>query len=212
MKLILASDLSFLLKYGYDLTGISKSDIKIGRIITASKGEGEKTQLFIKKVKDTIIENGYSIEDIDIKDKSEEEIRNFFKDKNVIHVEGGNTYYLLKVIKESGFGEILKELLEDGKVYIGTSAGAYIMCPTIEVTGWKRDESDVNDYGVTDLTAFNYVPFVLKVHYEDKEEELVKEKIKTLKYPLHILRDGQAILVEDGNYKFVGDGEEVKLN
>ena len=29
MKLILASDLSFLLKYGYDLTGIEKSDIKI---------------------------------------------------------------------------------------------------------------------------------------------------------------------------------------
>lgn len=38
MKLILASDLSFLLKYGYDLTGISKSKMKIGYVTTASKG------------------------------------------------------------------------------------------------------------------------------------------------------------------------------
>lgn len=206
MKLILASDLSFLLKYGYDLTGISKNEIRIGRVITASKGEGEKTQLFIEKVKNTIIENGYSIEDIDIKDKNEEEIRNFFQDKNIVHIEGGNTYYLLKIIRETGFGKILNDLLNEGKVYIGTSAGAYVMCPTIEVTDWKKDS---NNFGVTDFTALNYIPFVLKVHYKDEEMEFVKEKAKTLKYPLHILKDGQGMFCEDGVCKFMGDGEEV---
>lgn len=35
--------------------------------------------------------------------------------------------------------------------------------------------------------------------------------MKTLKYPLRILRDGQGLLVEDGKYTFYGDGEEVKL-
>lgn len=209
MKLILASDLSFLLKYGYNLTGISKSDIKIGRVITASKRESEKVQLFIEKVKNTIIENGYSIEDIDIKDKSKEEIRNFFKDKNIVHIEGGNTYYLLKIIREARFDEILRDLLNEGRVYIGTSAGAYVMCPTIEVTNWKQDN---DSFGVTDFTALNYVPFVLKVHYKDEESELVKEKIKTLKYPIHILRDGQGILVGDNKYTFMGDGEEVIIN
>ncbi|MFA5936306.1 MAG: hypothetical protein WC822_00300 [Candidatus Paceibacterota bacterium] len=39
MKLILGSDLSFLLKYGYALTGIPKDQMKIGYITTASKGE-----------------------------------------------------------------------------------------------------------------------------------------------------------------------------
>jgi hypothetical protein len=43
-------------------------------------------------------------------------------------------------------------------------------------------------------------------------EASVREVIKTLKYPLRILRDGQGILVEDNKYTFVGDGEEVILN
>lgn len=209
MKLILASDLSFLLKYGYDLTGISKGQIKIGRVITASKVEDEKTQLFIEKVKNTIIGNGYSIEDIDIKDKKEEEIRDFFKDKNIVHIEGGNTFYLLKIIKEVGFDKILNDLLSEGRVYIGTSAGAYVMCPTIEVSGWESNSKDT--FGLTDFYALNYIPFVLKVHYKDEEEELVREKIKTLKYPLYILRDGQGMFCGNGNCEFVGDKEEVKL-
>lgn len=209
MKLILSSDLSFLLKYGYSLTGISKDDIKIGRIITASKGEGEKVQLFIEKVKDIIIENGYSIEDIDIKNKSGEEVRIFFKDKNVVHIEGGNTFYLLKVIRETGFTDILKELLDEGRVYIGTSAGSYIMCPTIEVSDWNPDGKD--RFGITDFTALDYVPFFLKVHYKDEQEETVRKGIKTLKYPIHILKDGQGVFCEDGNCRFVGDEEEVKI-
>jgi len=209
MKLILASDLSFLLKYGYDLTGIPKNQIKIGRVITASKGESEKVQSFIEEVKNIIIENGYLIEDIDIEGKTKEEIKDFFKDKNVVHVEGGNTFYLLKAIRETGFADILKELLNEGKVYIGTSAGSYIMCPTIEVSDWNPDGKD--RFGVIDFTALDYVPFFLKVHYKEEQEETVRKGIKTLKYPIHILKDGQGIFCEDGNYKFIGDGEEVKI-
>ena len=209
MKLILGSDLTFLLKYGYGLTGIPKDQMKIGYVTTASQG----ARNFGQRVKDVIIptikEAGYYLEDIDIVGKSKDELRNFFKDKNVIHVEGGNTFYLLKAIRETGFAEILKELLNEGKIYIGTSAGSYVMCPTIDVSDWS-DET-VDRFRVTDFTALNYVPFVLKVHYKDEAEEEVKEKMKALKYPLRILRDGQGILVEDGKYTFYGDGEEVKL-
>lgn len=210
MKIILGSDLSFVLKYGYALTNIPKDQIKIGYIITASQG----ARNFGQRVKDVIIpaikSDGYYLEDIDIIGKSKDELRNFFKDKNVIHIEGGNTFYLLKAIKETGFDEILKELLSEGKIYIGTSAGSYVMCPTIDVSDWN-DET-VDRYGVSDFTALNYVPFVLKVHYTDEKEIEVKTKMQELKYPLRILRDGEGILIEDGKYIFVGDGEEVKLN
>lgn len=209
IKLILGSDLTFLLKYGYDLTGIPKDQMKIGYVTTASQG----ARNFNQRVKDVIIpsikEQGYFLEDIDIVGKSKEQLRDFFKDKNIIHVEGGNTFYLLKAIRETGFAEILKELLNEGKIYIGTSAGAYIMCPTIDVADWN-DET-VDRFGVTDFTALNYVPFVLKVHYTDENGSEVNTKMKILKYPLRILRDGQGILVEDNKYTFYGDGEEVKL-
>lgn len=206
MKLILASDLSFLLKYGYDATGISKSKMKIGYITTASKVTRDKT--FFAKVEQTIFENGYSFEKMDIEGKSKDAILNFFKNRNVIHVEGGNTFYLLKTIREGAFAEVLNELLDAGKVYIGTSAGAYIMCPTIEVANW--DATGRDRFGLTDFSALNYVPFALKVHYRDEAENLIREKMKTLKYPLRILRDGQGIVVENGRYTFLG-GEETIL-
>jgi len=208
MKLILASDLSFLLKYGYNLTGIPKEQMKIAYVTTATKGA--RDQAFFTNVKNQIIANGYNFEDIDIEGKTLDELRAVFKDKNIIHIEGGNTFYLLKALRETGFDKILKELLEEGKVYIGTSAGSYIMCPTIEVTDW--DKTVKGRFGVTDFTALNYVPFLLKAHYQDKKEDDVREHLKTLKYPLRILRDGQGIVVEDGHYTFVGDGEETKLD
>lgn len=210
MKLILSSDLSFLLKYGYELTGIPKDQMKIGHIITASEGDGIDSQLFIAKVTKTIRENGYFINDFDIKGKTKEEIKDFFKDKNVVHIEGGNTFYLLKAVKETGFADILKVLLNEGMVYVGTSAGSYIMCPTIEVSEWSNDAT-VNRFGITDFSALNYVPFVLKVHYKDKYEEMVRKGIETLKYPIHILKDGQGMVCEDGYCKFIGDEEETIL-
>jgi dipeptidase E len=207
MKLILASDLGFLLEYGYNLTGIPKSEMKIGHITTAYKVSRNSLDFF-KKLSETIKENGYDMEDFDIEGKTKEEIKDFFKDKNVIHIEGGNTFYLLKAIRETGFADILKELLDEGRVYIGTSAGSYVMCPTIEVADWNPDGKD--RFGITDFTALNYVPFVLKVHYTDDQEQKVKANLPTLKYPIRILRDVQGILVENGKSMFFG-GEETKF-
>jgi len=79
MKIILASDLSFLFKYGYDLTGISKSEMKIGYVMTASKVARDKT--FFEKVKNSMRENHILFEEMDIEGKSKEELKNFFKNK-----------------------------------------------------------------------------------------------------------------------------------
>ena len=79
MKLILGSDITFLLKYGYGLTGIPKDQIKIGYVTTASKGARQ----FHQRVKYVIIPSiknaGYYLEDIDIIGKSKNELRDFFK-------------------------------------------------------------------------------------------------------------------------------------
>ncbi|MEI7765788.1 MAG: hypothetical protein WCI93_04385, partial [bacterium] len=51
MKLILASDYTFLLKYGYNLTGIPKDQMKIGYVNTAIQVEDDKDKEFIDKAK-----------------------------------------------------------------------------------------------------------------------------------------------------------------
>lgn len=153
--------------------------------------------------------SGISFTEFDIEGKSKEEILSFFEDKNVIQVFGGNPFYLLKIFRETGFEEILKSLLGKGLFYIGCSSGSYVMCPTVEVGGWKVER---NKYGLTDFTSFGYVPYLIKCHYTDDQKDVIKEKIKTSKYPIRVLRDNQAILLEDGKETFLGDTEEVILN
>ena len=207
-KIILASDLTSLFKYGYELTGIPKDDMRIGYVITAALASSDIS--WFEEVKKKIIAAGYNFEEIDIAGKTREQILEFFKDKNIVHVEGGNTFYLLKVIRETGFAEILKQLLNSGMVYIGTSAGSYVMCPTIEVSGWKVGR---NQFGLTDLTALNYVPFVLKAHYTDgaEAESVTEENLKALKHPLRILRDGELIMLDESGTRFFGDNPETVI-
>ena len=207
MKILLASNGKFSIEEGYKLLGIPTDQIHIGYITTASKGA--KNLDYLERHRQEMVQAGYFYEEFDIEGKSKEDILNFFTDKTVIYVEGGNTFYLLKAIRESGFDEVLKNLLDRGLVYIGVSAGAYIMCPNIEVATWRTGVE--RRFGVEDLTGLNYVPYVLKAHYTDDMQKDVKEKTRNLKYPLRILRDGQGIYIEDGKECFVGEGEEVKL-
>ena len=205
MKLLLASNGQFLIEEGYNLLGIPKDKIRIGYITTASK-DVSSTE-YIKTHKQLMKDNGYSFEEIDIEDKSEDDLKKFFSNKNIIHMEGGNTFYLLKAVKKSGFEKIIKELLNKGVVYVGTSAGSSIAGPTIEFSSHVPKGIPIEE-----LQALNLVPFLFKAHYTDDKKEQYEEKIKGMKYPVKLFRDGQGVLVEDGKYTFVGKGEEATLN
>lgn len=209
MKLILASKEKYLLEKGYDLLGIPRENLKIGLIDTAFKASED--QDFIKYM-DEYLElmrnSGIDFKKFDIKDKTKEEIINFFSDRNVIQVCGGNPFYLLKVVMETGFDLILKNLLEKGLSYIGCSSGASLVSPTMEVGAWKINR---NKYGLTDFTALNYVPFLIKCHYVDDKKDEIIERIKKLKYPLKILKDDQLLYIENDNIRFIGNSEEVVL-
>lgn len=209
MKILLASKEKFLIRKGYESLGIPKNQLKIGAINTVLKNVTDEVYLqYMKEYREDMKLSGISFTEFDIEQKSKDEIFDFFKDKNVIQVFGGNPFYLLKVFRETGFQEILKDLLRKGLCYIGCSSGSYVMCPTIEIGSWKVTR---NRYGLTDFTSFGQVPYLIKCHYTDDQKDLIKEKMKTLKYPLRVLRDDQAILIEDDKETFLGDDVEVKF-
>lgn len=179
-------------------------------VITASIGVTnleyfERNREFFKK-------EGYQVEELDLDGKSEDELRNILSKKELVYVEGGNTYYLMKAIRASGFEKVIKELLPKGLIYMGGSAGSYVCCPTIEMAGLRHQDAKYNKFGVTDLTGMNLVPFILAVHYSSQYKEFIKEKIAQSKYPWKILTDEQALLVRDGEVELVGNQEEVVLS
>lgn len=181
--------------------------IKLAHIITASKAEADTS--YVDKDRDGMRELGFQVEDVDIEGKNENELREVLFDKDIIYIQGGNTFYLLKCIKESGFDKVIKEMIEKGVIYIGASAGSYVACPTIDMANWKRHDKNV--IGLKDLSALNLVPFLLSVHYKPEYKEILEKETPKAKYPVRILNDDQAILIQGDEARLVGKGEEIKI-
>lgn len=190
-----------------EICKIIPKSARIAYITTASKVE--KSIFYVEEDRQALMKSGFIVEDIDIEGKKENELRALLMDKDVIYVQGGNPFYLLKSVKASGFDIIVKELVKKGVIYVGVSAGSYIACPTIEMAYWKQRNRD--NFGVTDLTGMALVPFLVSVHFEPEYKEIIKKEISKTKYPVRILTDKQAILVRGGQACLVGYEEEVKL-
>ena len=209
MKILLASKEKFLIKEGYKHLGIPKDKLRIGRVTTAIKAaQDEVFKAYMEDYKQDLIKNNIYFEEIDIKDKTPEEIYRFFEDKNVIQVEGGNPFYLLKYAREVGFDKILTNLLNKGLVYVGCSSGSHLMSPSIILGSLKKGR---NWYGVTDFTAYAYVPYLVRPHYVKAMDNNLKQIIEQTGYRIRLLTDEQAILLEDGKETFIG-GPEITLD
>lgn len=140
--------------------------------------------------RESLTKHGFSLNDFDLAAKTEDEVRNAVNESDVIFVEGGNTFYLLKYARESGFDKVMKEQTGRDKVYIGASAGSYIATPDIRPTEWKRQK---NHYGITDMTGMGLVPFTVFPHYTDEYKDLVETRKKELKYDLITIKDNEVI-------------------
>ncbi|MDP3639839.1 MAG: Type 1 glutamine amidotransferase-like domain-containing protein [Nanoarchaeota archaeon] len=174
-------------------------------VTTAAYGES-KNPAWIEKDRQLLYNCGIKhIEDVDLKDKTQKDVEKILSNKEIIFVNGGNTFYLLKWVRESGFDKLLPGFLRRGGLYVGVSAGSYIACPTIEAATWKHQ--DRNRVGITDFTALNLVPFLITAHFEEKYRAIVAKAAKTTKSPIVALSDKQAVLVQNGTVKVVGEGK-----
>jgi len=209
-NLFLSSSGWFIIEKGLKMFMKPDKVFKLAHITTAQKGVDDVE--YIKVHRQELVKSGCDFKELDIEGKGEIELRKALKDMDAVWVEGGNTFYLLKAIKESGFAKVIKELIDKGLIYFGSSAGACVTCPTIETSLWKVSEKDIkDDYGVKDLRALNLVPFLLRVHYKPEQRDLLKKKIKEAKYPVRILQDNQAFLINGNEVKLIGEEKEIRL-
>lgn len=171
----------------------------------------EKDKSYVQWTIDQIEELGMKTKTIDLVDENEQSLLEKLSECNVIIVNGGNTFFLLDWVRKSGFDQVMPKLLNQGKIYVGISAGSYIVCPTIEASTWKH--ADNNVVNLKDLTGLYLVDFIISAHYEkDKHYQIVKDGASKSKFPVVALTDKQAIVIENDKYKVVGTGERNFFN
>ncbi|MFN2632509.1 MAG: dipeptidase PepE [Thermoanaerobaculia bacterium] len=80
-----------------------------------------------------------------------------------IFVGGGNTFRLLKTLGDLRLRRPLRKRVLEGALYIGSSAGTNLACPTIRTT------NDMPIVSPSSLAALKLVPFQINAHYLDPD-------------------------------------------
>lgn len=142
-------------------------------ITTAAKDkENNKWNILTKE---QLLGLGYeNVEFLDLETNSDVN----FEGKDTIYVCGGNTFKLMKAVNESNFKEEILKVLNRGGMYIGASAGALILSPTIAIAG--EVEPDDNEVGLEEMSGMNIIDFETLPHYSpDQDSQIRTYKLKT---------------------------------
>lgn len=145
-----------------------------------------------------------------LKHKQEEDFEQFAG----IYIGGGNTFKLLKELKEFGTFEILRKLAERSIPIFGGSAGAIIFAKTI-IPALSADENNV---GLADFSAFNLInDYDMWCHYSESLDSTIKSYMN--KYSLRkiiAIPENAGLFVTNESIEAVGsqvkvfEGEDIK--
>ncbi|MBP6913468.1 MAG: Type 1 glutamine amidotransferase-like domain-containing protein [Candidatus Levybacteria bacterium] len=146
-------------------------------------------------------EYGYPI--IHGEQKTESQLRDELKDVDILFVAGGNTFYLLEQAQKSGFMTIAKEMVKEGKIYIGSSAGSVLAGPDIEAVEFFDDPKEAS---LSSTKGLGIVDFVVLPHYVEgsydpdfkKTEEIYGDKYNLLK-----VENSQVVVVDEKGYRAI---------
>ncbi len=122
-----------------------------------------------------------------------------------VFIGGGNTYKLLKEVRESGFDRKLTAYLDRGGLLYGGSAGAILCGRTIETAAYL----DENTTGLTDFAGLDLLGGKdIFCHYHGSTDE----KTYIGRYPrdLYILHEDSGLFIQNHTVTGVGRGFQGK--
>ena len=213
MKLLLTSNgfTPEIEKEFFTLLAKDPSECRVAFITTSAYGEPEGPDYnilsFLEEYRVQLRDRKITkIEEIDVKNKTQEELEKIILDKDIVFVNGGNTFYLMHWINKSGFKNVVKKFLEKGGLYFGISAGSIVACPTIVSATWMPP--DLNLVNLKDLTGMGFVDFLIHPHFHPGQKEVLEKDIEDINYPIVAITNDQAVLAQDNGVKIIGEGEK----
>jgi len=181
-------------------------------------GNESKSILFIPYAGVNVYWPGYTKKVSDYFSKLGHNTDSIYKQKNfgeaiqkadIIMVGGGNTFHLVHFLHKNGLIPLVQKAVQDGKPYIGWSAGANVACPTLCTT------NDMPIIQPESFDTFNLVPFQINPHFLDANpdghggetrEDRINEFLEINRDKTVVgLREGTGIWIEDENIDLIGD-------
>jgi dipeptidase E len=183
--------------------GRNPEDVSVGFITTPADTYEDKW--FVEKDINEFLGTGFKVKTLDIKNMNEQDIYDMLKNFDVIGVSGGSVFYMMEKSIDTGFFNALERLLSEGKIYVGGSAGAILVGPSLEpVTALDRPElaPGLKSYNGPGFVDFVVIPHFGEEKYKDRMAKIL-EDYKDFKYKLLPLTNKQAVEVVGNKFKIV---------
>ena len=150
--------------------------------------------------------NVFKIINLEIIDYTNEDLRESLEKCDGIFAGGGNTFLLLNKLYQYSLIDILKNKINSGIPYLGTSAGSNICGMTIGTT------NDMPIVHVKSLEALGIIDFNINPHYLDPIDgfEHMGESRETRINEFHKFNDQVVIGLREGSYLQV-QGDDIYL-
>ena len=114
-------------------------------------------------------------------------------DIDAIYIGGGNTFSILKMLKDTKFDKEIIKYVKNGVTYIGGSAGTHIATKNIEHV-LSFDDNSVN---LKDFNALGLFDGIIFCHYTDERKKYVDKWQQRGKYNITILKDDEFIIYDE---------------
>ncbi|WP_156191916.1 Type 1 glutamine amidotransferase-like domain-containing protein [Corynebacterium kalinowskii] len=178
---------------------------KVAYIGDAARSYGDAPWVMTER--NTLVEQGFEVIDLPVASTPLEEFDKVLSEVDAVYVAGGETFDLLYVLRSTGAFEILQEKVKSGLTYIGTSAGSVLVGPSIEPISLMDSPDKAPD--LKDFTGLNLVDICVVPHASGTIASYPITVIAEIvakygeQYPLQLLRDGQALVIEDGSVRLI---------
>ncbi|MDB5178678.1 MAG: hypothetical protein JWN01_621 [Patescibacteria group bacterium] len=171
---------------------------KLGFIPTAGNVYADPS--FVRHDRARLVKLGYQITDIDLDELTPAEIQTRLGAIDAVYVAGGNSFYLLQQLHQKDAADTLRRRVQAGLPYIGSSAGAIILGPSLEPVSSLDDPAEAPL--LTSTKGLGLISFVPLPHYGKKKylpryQKILDEYRYT--YQLVTYKDDQALLLADPN-------------
>ena len=164
----------------------------------------EKVKFYVGAAKKAFKKLGIIVDELDISKATGEEITSKLENNDYIYVSGGNTFYLLQELKQTGADQIIIDQIKKGKIYIGESAGSMIMSPNIEYVEIMDDKTIAKSLNTND--ALGVVDVYPVPHHTNFPFKKIVEKIIAeygSKLDLCPISNKQVIAVKDDSIEIL---------
>jgi dipeptidase E len=149
---------------------------------------------------------GYTVELVDLRQWRDDRagLRAKLASADIFMLTGGNPYYLRSLMKETGADEIITELVQQGKAYVGASAAAVVAGPTLRYFDEQDDPNEAKEiiWEGLNLTQTIVVPHIDNADFGEGCRK-AGEQLKREGYRTVFITDAQAFLINGDHQQVI---------